>query len=192
MASGRIGIMDGHNIVFRIGALEHLQTSSRGREARALLEERLQEFALRKKERVLVGFDGNDQPSNPDAIKTPIFETVYARRAGGVVADHRIIQEAGRASKRGLIVAVVTDDVSTLATLLPREVHRLGVREFWRRRIEPPPDPDDKPVSGACSSGTRSPASGSIGRRDGTGSCIRANRRDRSLSAARSTSSPPS
>ncbi len=140
--------MDGHNIIFRIGALERLQVSNRGGEARALLEESLRDFAQRGGERVLVVFDGNDQPSGPDARKTPAFETVYARRAGGVVADDRILQEADRSLKRGFLVTVVTDDVSTLAVLLSREVRRLGVREFWRRHIEPPSDPDDKPVGG--------------------------------------------
>jgi hypothetical protein len=42
----------------------------------------------------------------------------------------------------------VTDDVRTLAIKLPRDVRRLGVREFWLAHLEPRASEDDKRVEG--------------------------------------------
>jgi predicted RNA-binding protein with PIN domain len=147
MAAQRVWIMDGHNMIFAIAGLESLQRSSRGGEARALLAERLEAFAHRTGERVLVVFDGNDLPSNLDAVSTPLFETVYARR-GDQAADRRIVSESTRLAGRGVLVTVVTNDVNTLAIALPRAVRRLGVREFWLRHIERPQQADEKRVEG--------------------------------------------
>lgn len=135
MAPNRIWIMDGHNIIFAIPSLRRLQVSDRREEARAGLADRLERFALTRGETVRVVYDGNDLPSNPDAVRKPLFETVYARRGEGA-ADDRIIHEARRCLERGLLVTVVTDDVNTLARELPRGVQHLGVREFWLKHIE--------------------------------------------------------
>ncbi len=135
MAANRIWIMDGHNMIFAIRPLQELQVSDRREEARSGLADRLERFALARGEKVLVVFDGNELPSNPDASRTPLFETVYTRRGEGT-ADERIIREAGRCLERGLVVTVVTDDVNTLASKLPRGVHHLGVRAFWLKHIE--------------------------------------------------------
>ncbi len=135
MAANRIWIMDGHNMIFAIRPLQELQVSDRREEARSGLADRLERFALARSEKVLVVFDGNELPSNPDASRTPLFETVYTRRGEGT-ADERIIREAGRCLERGLVVTVVTDDVNTLASKLPRGVHHLGVRAFWLKHIE--------------------------------------------------------
>ena len=135
MAPNRIWIVDGHNMIFAIRPLQRLQVSDRREEARAGLADRLERFALTRGEKVLVVFDGNALPSNPDAIRKPLFEAVYTRRGEGV-ADDRIIHEARRCLELGLLVAVVTDDLSTLARELPRGVQHLGVQAFWLKYIE--------------------------------------------------------
>ncbi len=147
MAPNRIWIMDGHNMIFAIRPLQRLQVSDRREEARSGLADRLERFALARGEKVLVVFDGNELPSNPDAMRTLLFETVYTRRGEGV-ADDRILHEAGRCLERGLVVTVVTDDVNTLASNLPRGVRRLGVQEFWLKHIEKDAGEDGKRVEG--------------------------------------------
>jgi predicted RNA-binding protein with PIN domain len=147
MAPGRVFILDGHNIIFALGGLQALQTSGRGAEARSRLVERLQAFAHRQGERVLVVFDGNELATNPDALRTPLFEIVYTRR-GHQVADDRILSEARRRAEAGETVTVVTNDRNTLGNLLPRGVRRVGVREFWTTHIEPRPREEEKRVEG--------------------------------------------
>ncbi|HEV8199012.1 MAG TPA: NYN domain-containing protein, partial [Candidatus Polarisedimenticolia bacterium] len=102
-----IWILDGHNIIFALGGLQALQTSGRGAEARSRLVERLQAFAHQQGERVLVVFDGNELATNPDELRTPLFEIVYTRR-GHQVADDRILVEARRRAQAGETVTVVT------------------------------------------------------------------------------------
>ncbi len=147
MPSNRIWIMDGHNMIFAIAALRRLQASDRREEARAGLAERLERFAVARGERVLVVFDGNQMTVSPDAFRQPLFETVYARRGEGV-ADDRIIREAEACLKRGLQVTVVTNDVSTLASKLPRGVQHLKVQAFWLKRIEKDAGEGGKRVEG--------------------------------------------
>jgi predicted RNA-binding protein with PIN domain len=153
--SSRLWILDGHNIIFALGELKHLQTSERGEEARSLLVERLQEFAHRRGERVLVVFDGGraargggrDGRGSADLHRKPLFEVVYSGGAGG--ADRRILDEARGRADKGAPVTVVTDDVATLAIALPRQVRHLGVREFWLAHIEvPAAEDEEKPVVG--------------------------------------------
>jgi predicted RNA-binding protein with PIN domain len=127
--------MDGHNMIFAIPSLQRLQVTDRREEARSSLADSLERFALARNETVHVVFDGNELPSNPEALRKPLFETVYTRR-GEEVADDRILREARRCLERGLVVTVVTDDVRTLARELPRGVRRVGVREFWLKHIE--------------------------------------------------------
>lgn len=147
MLRARLWIMDGHNMIFAIPRLQRLQVSDRRDEARRGLEDILRRFAVRRSERVLVIYDGIDLPSNPGAIREPLFETAYARRSDGV-ADDRIIHRARLCLEEGHLVTVVTDDVSTLARELPRGVRRLGVREYWMRYIEKPVGQDEKRVEG--------------------------------------------
>jgi predicted RNA-binding protein with PIN domain len=135
MAPNRIWIMDGHNMIFAIAPLHQLQVSDRREEARSGLADRLDRFALARGEKVLIVFDGAEQPSNPEALRKPLLEIVYARRGEGA-ADDRIIREAARRLEQGLVVTVVTNDVSTLASKLPRGVRHLGVKEFWLKHIE--------------------------------------------------------
>src|SRR6267378_4484044 len=100
MASHRIWIMDGHNMIFAIRPLQRLQVSERREEARSSLADRLERFALARGEKVLVVFDGNELSSSPDALRKSLLETVYARRGEGA-ADERIIREARRCLERG-------------------------------------------------------------------------------------------
>ncbi len=147
MSPSRIWIMDGHNIIFAIPPLQHLQVSDRREEARARLTDRLERFAIARGEKVLVVFDGNQMLSNPDAVRKPLFEVVYSRRGEGV-ADDRIIHEARRCQERGLVVTVVTNDLHTLANELPRGVIHLGVAEFWLKHIEKEAVQEGKRVEG--------------------------------------------
>jgi predicted RNA-binding protein with PIN domain len=142
----RIWIMDGHNIIFAIPRLRALQDSDRRYEARRGLEDSLRGFAVRRNEKVLVVYDGIDLPSNPGAMREPLFEADYARRSDGV-ADDRIIHQARVCLEQGHLGTVVTDDLR-LARELPRGVRHLGVSEYWMRYIEKPVGQDDKRVEG--------------------------------------------
>lgn len=151
----RIWIMDGHNMIFAIPALQRLQVSDRREEARARLAETLERFATGRGEKVLLVFDGNQVQANPDAVRRPLFQVTFTRRGEGV-ADDRIIHEARACFERGLQVTVVTNDVSTLARNLPHGVRHLGVDAFWCRHIEKrrpgeDDDEDDKRVPGDIS-----------------------------------------
>jgi len=135
MTPKRIWIMDGHNMIFAIPPLQRLQVSGHREEARAGLAARLERFAVARGEKVLVVFDGNQALANPGAFQGPLFETIYTQRGEGM-ADDRIIREARASFERGVMVTVVTNDVSTLARHLPRGVRHVGVEEFWLKHIE--------------------------------------------------------
>jgi len=139
-------IMDGHNMIFALGELQRLQTSERGAEARSLLVERLEAFALQRGERVLLVFDGKDRDGPPDDRRAQLLQAVYARGGGG--ADRRILDEARRRAERGEAVTVVTDDIRTLAIDLPRRMRHMRVREFWMAYIEAPLRKDENPIAG--------------------------------------------
>lgn len=153
MSSGRLWILDGHNILMAFEDLRHLQVTDRGEEARRLLEERLEEFASLGGKRVLLVFDGGDRvpagrsrQGGAGSRAVARFEVVYSRGDGG--ADRLILDEVRRRAEMGEAVTVVTDDVSTLAVALPRGVRHLGVREFWMAHIEVPAEEDEKPAAG--------------------------------------------
>lgn len=135
MAPKRVWIMDGHNMIFAIPPLRQLQRSDRREEARGALSDRLERFAHSRAEKVLLVFDGIDLASNPYDARKPLLEILYARGGEGA-ADDRILHEAKRLLERGFTVTVVTDDVRTLASELPRGVYHLGVAEFWLKHIE--------------------------------------------------------
>ena len=143
----RIWIMDGHNMIFAIPHLQGLQVSGHREEARRALEERLRRFAQRRGQEVFVVFDGNDLQRNPDVIREPFFQTVYARRSDGE-ADDRIIHEARLRAEQGHRVTVVTNDVHTLAVRLPAGVLHMKVQAFWLKHIERADDPSSKRVEG--------------------------------------------
>lgn len=151
MRRKRVWLMDGHNMIFAIHGLQRLQRGGRGEEARQALAERLEVFALQRQERVVLVFDGQAQPaSGRNAVGDRLFEIVFAQGAAGA-ADEFILREARRCSEQGLPVAVVTDDVQTLASRLPRGVPRHGVHAFWLEHVEPRPSKDDKRVEGDSS-----------------------------------------
>jgi predicted RNA-binding protein with PIN domain len=159
MARKRIWIVDGHNVIFAVGALQRLQVSERGAEARALLADRLAEFALARAEAVLLVFDGSGMTTSPPAARRSHLEMVYAGRGeggrrdeedrrGGGAADRFILREAGRRLERGEVVTVVSNDVSTLASRLPRGARHLRVRDFWLKHLEPEEGDGGKRVEG--------------------------------------------
>lgn len=131
-------------MIFALPELQRLQRAGRREEARAGLTVHLERFALARAERVLVVFDGNRIGSVPDAGRSPHFEIVYTRPGEGV-ADDRILREARLLAGRGGVVTVVTNDVATLASRLPRAVRHLGVEEFWLKHIEKRSGADDDP-----------------------------------------------
>jgi predicted RNA-binding protein with PIN domain len=147
MSRTRLWIIDGHNVIFAIPDLERLQVGGRGEEARRVLEERLELFALQRQERVLLVFDSAERASGRSAARTRHFEVVFARGRAGA-ADNYIVCEARRRSDLGLPVAVVTNDLRTLANRLPKGVRRLDVRGFWLAHVEPRPGAEDKQIVG--------------------------------------------
>ena len=147
MAAARIWLLDGHNMIFAIQPLRTLQDSGRGDEARRGLVDRMRLFARTRGQKVLVVFDGIDLPSNPDVVREPYLEVIYARPSEGK-ADGRIIHEARVLLDRGHGVTVVTNDVRTLAGELPKEARHLRVEEFWLKHIEPAAVQEGKRVEG--------------------------------------------
>ena len=150
MSRTRLWIIDGHNVIFAIPGLERLQVGGRGEEARRVLEEELELFALQRQEQVLLVFDSAERASGRSSGRTRQFEVVFARGSAGA-ADDYIVAEARRRSDAGLPVTVVTNDVRTLATRLPKGVPRLDVRAFWLAHVEPRPAADDKRIVGTFS-----------------------------------------
>jgi YacP-like NYN domain len=147
MSTRRVWIMDGHNMIFASPELRDLQNEGHGDEARRQLVVRLRRFAQTKSVDVLVVFDGNDLPWNPDVPREPFLEVVYAApREGG--ADARILRAAGSGRKQGRPVTVVTDDVSTIAGRLPERVDHLGVQAFWLKYADDPAGRTIKRVEG--------------------------------------------
>lgn len=147
MASKRIWILDGHNLIFAIPPLRRLQESDRGEEARDGLADTLEQFALERQEQVLIVFDSRGPSTGRSAVRRPWLEIAYARGGAGA-ADARILHEANRLLERGLPVTVVTDDVHTLAGKLPRGALHLDVAEFWRKHIEKEDRAEGKRVEG--------------------------------------------
>jgi len=139
--------MDGHNMIFAIHRLHGLQVAGRGDEARGELVARLRQFAQTKRQDVLVVFDGNDLPWSSGVLREPFLEVIYAAPGEGG-ADVRIIHAADSRQEQRRLVTVVTDDVSTLASKLPKRVDHLGVQAFWLKYIDDPVDRASKRVEG--------------------------------------------
>jgi predicted RNA-binding protein with PIN domain len=95
----------------------------------------LRRFARVRNDRLLVVFDGGEQQQDRAVDREPLLEVVYSpHRPGG--ADERIIREAKSLLHQGHRVTVVTNDVITLAAVLPGTVDHLKVRPFWETQIE--------------------------------------------------------
>src|SRR2546422_1040428 len=178
MVTRRIWIVDGHNMIFALRRLQGLQIAGHGDEARRELEERLRRFAQTKRQDVLVVFDGNDLLWNPDVLREPFFEVVYAApREGG--ADARIIHAARSGQQQGRRVTVVTDDINTLARKLPERVDHLGVQAFRLKYMDHPAGRTSKRVEGDFSGVERELEALAAGRRrDGSPGGRRRARRD--------------
>jgi predicted RNA-binding protein with PIN domain len=132
---GRIWIVDGHNVIFAISQLKRLQVSGHRDEARDGLLDALRRFARVRNDRLLVVFDGGEQQQDREVDREPLLEVVYSQhRPGG--ADERIIREAKSLLHQGHRVTVVTNDVITLAAVLPGSVDHVKVRPFWETQIE--------------------------------------------------------
>ena len=147
MATSRIWIMDGHNMIFAIRRLQMLQEADHGDEARWELVERLRRFAQTRRADVLVVFDGNDLACSQGVLREPFLEVAYAVPGEGG-ADARIIHAARSRQKQGRRVTVVTDDVSTLARNLPKGVDHLGVQAFRLKYLDAPAGQTSKRVEG--------------------------------------------
>ena len=143
----RYWIVDGHNVIFAIPPLQRLQVSGHREAARQGLLDALRRFAQKKNDKLLVVFDGGDPQWNQDAIREPLLEVVYSRRREGG-ADERIIREAKSLVQHGHRVTVVTNDVITLASALPKDVDHLKVRPFWETYVEEPLRAASKRVEG--------------------------------------------
>ena len=143
----RVWIIDGHNLIFQVPHLKDLQLSGRRTDARRELEQLLLVFASERQEEVVIVYDGNSKPGNPDTIQERFLRTTYSLGFPEEVADHRILYLARQHGSHQK-VCVVTSDVRTLAKELDRTVTHLSVGEFWSRHISPAPPAHSKQVSG--------------------------------------------
>ena len=122
-------ILDGYNIIKNNDALAELSLEVGRRKLVTLLETRRPQGSAQNK--VTVVFDG--QPGvgpfqNPGPVKV-IFSC-------GQSADEKIKQMVGRSESRKAIV-VVTDDRAIQYYVRSLGAGILGVREFWRARLDP-------------------------------------------------------
>ena len=104
-------------------------------------------FASERQEEVVIVYDGNSKPGNPDTIQERFLSTTYSLGFPEEVADHRILYLARQHGSRQN-VCVVTSDVRTLAKELDSTVTHLSVGEFWSRHIFTAPPAHSKVVSG--------------------------------------------
>jgi hypothetical protein len=132
-----VWIVDGHNAIFALPSLSRLQREGDRSGARQQLEALLESFASRLTGTVLIVYDGNAMPRNPDAVTGPHLQTLFSQPPEE--ADDRIVFLAEQALKKGRAVTVVTNDRRSLAPRLPKEVRVLGVDEFRERHLVPPP-----------------------------------------------------
>lgn len=147
MKKNRVWIIDGHNLIFQVPHLKDLQVSGRRTEARRELEQLLLVFASERQEEVIIVYDGNSKPGNPDTIQERFLRTTYSLGFPEEVADHRILYLA-RQHGSDQNVCVVTSDVRTLAKELDSTVAHLSVGEFWSRHICKAPPAHAKEVRG--------------------------------------------
>ena len=143
----RVWIIDGHNLIFQVPHLKDLQVSGQRTEARRELEQLLLVFASDRQEEVVIVYDGNSKPGNPDTIQERFLSTTYSLGFPEEVADHRILYLARQHGSRRK-VCVVTSDVRTLAKELDSTVTHLSVGEFWSRHISTASPAHSKVVSG--------------------------------------------
>jgi predicted RNA-binding protein with PIN domain len=142
-------IIDGHNVIFTLPALSRLQMEGERQEARRALERLLEPFAARLSCPLLIVYDGNELPANPDASQSPAMHTLYSQPPEE--ADDRIIFLAAEARRRDQSVTIVTNDRRSLQVRLAPDVRVIAVEEFCRRFLHSPPTPaDEKQVPDAA------------------------------------------
>ena len=133
---GKVWIVDGHNAIFALPSLSRLQREGDRSGARQELEALLESFASRLTGTVLIVYDGNAMPRNPDAVAGPHLQTLFSQPPEE--ADDRIVFLTEQALNKGRAVTVVTNDRRSLAPRLPKEARVLGVDEFRERHLAPP------------------------------------------------------
>lgn len=128
-------LVDGYNVIHKVPALARLLRSDRDEEAREQLREACVRFALRRRMRVLLVFDGSTAVRARAPHSTAGVEIIYA--TGARKADGWILERAERLVKERQSVVVVTEDRG-IKNALPAKARTLAVRAFWAA-IEPGP-----------------------------------------------------
>jgi predicted RNA-binding protein with PIN domain len=124
-------IVDGHNAIFAVRALEELQLGGQRQQARRALEESLEAFGRAIGAQVWVVYDGNQMERNPDAGSWLHLRAEYSFPPEE--ADDRICFLVDRSLREGERPLVVTSDRKTLTHRLPAGARTLPVMEFFRR-----------------------------------------------------------
>jgi predicted RNA-binding protein with PIN domain len=143
----RLWIVDGHNAIFTLPDLCRLQTEGARQAARRALERLLEPFAGQLARPLLIVYDGNELPANPDASRSSALHTLYSQPPEE--ADDRIVFLATEARRRDQSVSIVTNDRRSLQVRLPQDVPVIPVEEFCRRFLldSAAPETDEKQVS---------------------------------------------
>ena len=137
-------LIDGHNVMHRLPPLASLLAADRGQEAREHLAEAAHRFALRRRLRVVLVFDGSASVQAPKSRTPRQLEIVYATGPGK--ADALILSRAEKLQRLKRSVLVITEDRG-LRSALPRGVRTLTAQDFWSV-LEPGPSPApvEKPI----------------------------------------------
>ena len=131
----RTWIVDGHNAIFAVDALSHLQQTGERHEARRRLEGWLQPFAEQLVRPLCIVYDGNRMAPNPDALDARRLRTLYSQPPEE--ADDRIVYLAQIERQSGRPVTVVSNDRRSLIPRLPAGVVAMCVEEFFRTCVTP-------------------------------------------------------
>jgi predicted RNA-binding protein with PIN domain len=131
----RTWIVDGHNTIFAVDALSHLQQTGERHEARRRLEGWLRPFAERLARPLCIVYDGNRLAPNPDALDARHLRTLYSQPPEE--ADDRIVYLAQIERQNGRPVTVVSNDRRSLIPRLPAGVVAMSVEEFFRSCVTP-------------------------------------------------------
>jgi predicted RNA-binding protein with PIN domain len=136
-------LVDGHNVMHQVPSLAALLKSDQTEEARERLAEACLAFALRRRVRVLLVFDGSRSVHAPAPRANPNLQIVYASGAGK--ADRWIADRVERLRDEKQSVLVVTEDRG-IKNALPKRVRTMGAKAFWSVIHPAREDPADKPA----------------------------------------------
>ena len=112
----------------RIPELARLLKSDQAEEARERLAEGCLRFALRRRMRVLLVFDGSKRVHAPAPRSNANLDIVYA--TGARKADGLILERAEALADAKQSVLVVTEDRG-IKNGLPSKARTMGARAFW-------------------------------------------------------------